>query len=212
MPVLSTADGEWRAISSNSGGVIASPAEAFAYLQRGFRQQLGAVMGGMRVLAESFGVGEVNQKVRCALSKLRLFEGSFLPVLRSALSTPFPLSCRDFSRGHDPPSRNDMLPLHQGYALYLDFRPQVEKWGEKGELKVSDILNLRRFLTHAKADPKEEEGKEETGGQRVKVEEDVKPDIGSASGPGDDVKPLGPEKDEFDALLDDDDGFDLVDV
>lgn len=35
-------DGEWRGITK---GAVAEPAAAFGYLQRGFRQQLGAVVG-----------------------------------------------------------------------------------------------------------------------------------------------------------------------
>lgn len=42
VPVLSTQNGEWRAISK---GHVADPSKAFAYMRGAFRQQLGAVIG-----------------------------------------------------------------------------------------------------------------------------------------------------------------------
>mgnify|MGYP006886189067 CR=1 FL=1 len=42
VPVLSTQNGEWRAISK---GHVADPSKAFAYVRNAFRQQLGAVIG-----------------------------------------------------------------------------------------------------------------------------------------------------------------------
>ncbi|GAA5919426.1 hypothetical protein JCM5296_004991 [Sporobolomyces johnsonii] len=175
VPVLSTQSGEWRAISK---GVVADPSKGFSYMQSAFRQQLGAVVGAMRLLANSFDPNELNEK---------------------------------------------------GYGLYLSFRPDVDGWGKKAELKMSTILDLRRFLTHpepaVKPEPviKVDEGKgvrtvkaEEEWGRVVKVEEgeDSEPAAKKAKADdGEDVKPSLPpgddEKDEFDALLDDDDGIDF---
>ncbi|GAA6000798.1 hypothetical protein JCM10207_004665 [Rhodosporidiobolus poonsookiae] len=122
VPVLSTQHGEWRAISK---GLVAEPAKAFAYIRGAFRQQLGAVIGAMRLLANSFSPAELNQK---------------------------------------------------GYGLYLEFRPDVEGWGKKGEVKMSSILNLRRFLTHADTPPLPSPGPEAKpdeadAGRVVKVEQ-----------------------------------------
>lgn len=52
-------DGAWRGLSSGS---IVSPSTAFSYLQRSLRQQLGAVIGALRLLAESFEPKELNEK------------------------------------------------------------------------------------------------------------------------------------------------------
>ncbi|GAA5844958.1 hypothetical protein JCM9279_000056 [Rhodotorula babjevae] len=186
VPVLSTQNGEWRAISK---GHVADPGKAFSYMRNAFRQQLGAVVGSMRLLADSFSPAELNTK---------------------------------------------------GYGLYLDFRPDVDGWGKKAELRMSTILDLRRFLTHApvddapepsgskeedeadraagarevkqeldgadglvqvKAEPEEDVGGVEPVSKRVKRDEDVKPSVGA------------PEEDEFDALLaEDDDLFAAVDL
>ena len=57
----------------------------------------------------------------------------------------------------------------KGYGLYLEFRPDSEGWGKKAEVKLTTILDLRRYLTH-KDDKK------------VKVEDDdIKPVIQSAT-------------------------------
>ncbi|GAA5908713.1 uncharacterized protein JCM6883_004148 [Sporobolomyces salmoneus] len=177
VPVLSTQNSGWRAVSQ---GAVAEPGKSFAYIQGAFRQQMGACIGAMRLLANSFEPNELNQK---------------------------------------------------GYGLYLEFRPESDGWGKKAEMKMSTILDLRRFLTHLDPSPapatkrddgeskvkvedsegnvesvKEEKSEgEEPEKKRVKVEEegkDVKPDV--------DSKAEDEEKDEFDALLEDDDGIDYA--
>ncbi|BGP37178.1 hypothetical protein JCM10450v2_001084 [Rhodotorula kratochvilovae] len=165
VPVLSTQTGEWRAISK---GQVADPAKAFAYVRGAFRQQLGAVVGAMRLLADSLSPKELNEK---------------------------------------------------GYGLYLDFRPAVDGWGKKAELKMSTILDLRRFLTHAEvqdapaaADEEEEDGAREVKQEKeegvVQVKAEPVDDAGLAEVPAKKVKReegVEEEKDEFDALLEEDD-------
>ncbi|KAL8279292.1 hypothetical protein RQP46_008329 [Phenoliferia psychrophenolica] len=56
IPVLTMQDGEWRGITK---GAVAEPAQAWSYLQRAFRQQLGAVVGALRLLADSFEADEL---------------------------------------------------------------------------------------------------------------------------------------------------------
>ncbi|GAA5826129.1 hypothetical protein JCM11251_007175 [Rhodosporidiobolus azoricus] len=177
VPVLSSQNGEWRAISK---GLVADPAKAFSYVRSAFRQQMGAVVGSLRLLAASFPREELNKK---------------------------------------------------GYGLYLEFRPEVEGWGKKGEVRMETILGLRRFLTHPDADQrvkgegegldggqvvedgvgvvKEEaatEGEEGVGPDRKKVkaeegfEEDAKPDLWRVK-----KDEAAVEVDEFDAL---DEGID----
>lgn len=36
----------------------------------------------------------------------------------------------------------------KGYGLYVGFRPDSEGWGKKAEMRLSNILELRRHLTH----------------------------------------------------------------
>jgi len=59
VPVISRQDEQWRGVVK---GEIVEPAKAFGYLQRSFRQQMGSVMGAMRLLAESFPPKELNDK------------------------------------------------------------------------------------------------------------------------------------------------------
>ncbi|GAA6054998.1 hypothetical protein JCM3770_000486 [Rhodotorula araucariae] len=182
VPVLSTQTGEWRAIAK---GQVADPAKAFAYMRGAFRQQLGAVIGAMRLLADSFSPKELNEK---------------------------------------------------GYGLYLDFRPEVDGWGKKAELKMSTILDLRRFLTHAgqetppaadsEGDSTREVKQDKDGEGVVQVkrepEDEADAALVGASPPVKKVKREedeavtpggGGAKDEFDALLDeDDDLFAAVDL
>jgi hypothetical protein len=36
----------------------------------------------------------------------------------------------------------------KGYGLYCTFRPPSEKWAEKSEFRLENVLSLRRYLTH----------------------------------------------------------------
>jgi hypothetical protein len=102
----------------------------------------------------------------------------------------------------------------QGYGLYIEFRPDVDGWGKKAELKCSSILDLRRFLTHHESGPSSDQNEFE--GREVEVE------VEGVEGPKEKkvrvnesrAEEVGDGKDEFDALLDDDDDgeFDLVDL
>ncbi|GAA6018883.1 hypothetical protein JCM11491_001711 [Sporobolomyces phaffii] len=174
VPVLSTQDSGWRGISQGS---VTEPSKAFAYIRSAFRQQMGAVVGAMRLLANSFEPNELNQK---------------------------------------------------GYGLYLDFRPDSDGWGKKAEMRLSTILDLRRFLTHNDPAPAPQI-KEEGADAKVKVEDSegnvaaVKEQDEDETAPDrkkvkledeareEDVKPnVEAERDEFDALLDEDDGIDYA--
>ncbi|GAA5983283.1 hypothetical protein JCM5350_005867 [Sporobolomyces pararoseus] len=184
VPVLSTQNSGWRAVSQ---GAVAEPSKSFAYIRSAFRQQMGSVIGAMRLLANSFEPNELNQK---------------------------------------------------GYGLYLEFRPESDGWGKNAEMKMSTILDLRRFLTHAEPSPspaiqednesvivkvedtdgnaettKAEEGNEgdvepEKKKVKLEVEEDVKPNLDVFEGVTKDSKETQEEKDEFDELLEEDDGID----
>ncbi|KAM0792783.1 hypothetical protein ACM66B_002552 [Microbotryomycetes sp. NB124-2] len=206
VPVMSTRTGEWRAMAH---GQTADPQQAFSYIQRNFRQQMGAVMGALRILATSFSPNELNEV---------------------------------------------------GYSLYCDFRPTVQQWGEKGEMKLVDVLGLQKTTTFEQDEFDQgtlgaEEGREvvqDTEGQGdserdglrvVKVEDgqggtttltnlavttefgsdeqDVKPDLTSTSNVAttshtSQQQQHTPElkRDEFDDLLDDgdDEAFAALDV
>lgn len=107
----------------------------------------------------------------------------------------------------------------RAFGMYYDFRPEVDGWGAKGEMKLSAILDLRRKLTEEGVDKMEEEGDGRVE-EAVKVEGedaegrkqgkldgwvDVKKE---GDGEGEDKKPVVKEdesEDEFDKLLEDDD-------
>ncbi|GAA5996867.1 uncharacterized protein JCM10292_006051 [Rhodotorula paludigena] len=148
VPVLSTQHGEWRAISK---GHVADPSKAFAYMRGAFRQQLGAVIGSMRLLADSFSPKELNDK---------------------------------------------------GYALYLDFRPEVDGWGKKGELRMSTILDLRRFLTHkSEPAPDGEAGEQAKADAETAADERVVKQEVQGGGGEEEVVRVKPEPDDEENLL-----------
>jgi len=91
IPLYQTAAGTWRALSS---ATPASPGAAYSYISRTLRQTAPAVVGAMRLLAESFA---------------------------------------------DPAELNGL-----GWALYADFRPEVDGWGKRGEVRCVTILSLRK--------------------------------------------------------------------
>jgi hypothetical protein len=129
-----TASGSWRAFTtedssgnSTPGGGGAAPGAAFGYITRALRQTAPAVLGAMRLLAESY---------------------------------------------DDPMELNRM-----GISLYVDFRPDVNGWGARGELKCETLLGLRKGL---KAGPEQSRGTigpgiTKTGGGPVVVKHEELP-------------------------------------
>ncbi len=101
IPLFRIASGSWRAFTTEDssgcntpGGGAASPRAAYSYITRALRQTAPAVLGAMRLLAESY---------------------------------------------DDPVELN-----RAGFALYADFRPDVNGWGKRGELKCETLLGLRK--------------------------------------------------------------------
>jgi hypothetical protein len=101
VPLYRTASGSWRAFTTEDssgnntpGGGGAPPGAAYSYITRALRQTAPAVLGAMRLLAESYS---------------------------------------------DPVELNRM-----GFALYADFRPDVDGWGKRGELRCETLLGLRK--------------------------------------------------------------------
>jgi hypothetical protein len=58
-PLYKTANDSWRALLSGSP---VSPATAFSYIQRSFRQTMPAVMGALYLLARSYSPADLNKK------------------------------------------------------------------------------------------------------------------------------------------------------
>ncbi|RDX55584.1 hypothetical protein OH76DRAFT_751615 [Lentinus brumalis] len=117
----------------------------------------------------------------------------------------------------------------KGFSLYADFRPETDGWGQRGEVHCSKILSLRKA-------PREDEGEGE-GPQMdrtasiadrpvagiVKMEDlasaDEKQRADEAQGQEQEPHPAAkkpkieaPERDEFDAALDDEPFFDEFDL
>ncbi|KAH8105877.1 hypothetical protein BXZ70DRAFT_917193 [Cristinia sonorae] len=94
----------------------------------------------------------------------------------------------------------------KGYSMYLEFRPNVDGWGKKGEVKCSTILALR-------GENKREGEEDHIANNVVKVEaEDVKVDedkIAVRSAP---MKTRGMTLEEYEAALDAEDDFDDLDL
>ncbi|KAI0723273.1 hypothetical protein C8Q76DRAFT_722285 [Earliella scabrosa] len=105
-----------------------------------------------------------------------------------------------------------------GFALYADFRPEADGWGQRGEVRCSTILSLRKAVTGGDlaGDAGTSSVEAPSVGGIVKVETGDEPDA-RASEPGDQEPPSkklkqgSPERDEFDAALDDDLFFDEFD-
>lgn len=101
----------------------------------------------------------------------------------------------------------------KGFALYAEFRPQSEGWGQQGDVRCSTILGLRKAC---------EEGSDEAGTgagdahNLVKVESTEDPE-GLVGRPQEEPTPKkpkqeAPEQDEYDAALDDDALFNDFDL
>ncbi|BGO88802.1 hypothetical protein NBRC10512_006942 [Rhodotorula toruloides] len=185
VPVLSTQTGEWRAISK---GHVADPSKAFAYMRGAFRQQLGAVVGAMRLLAASFSPKELNEK------------GYHLYL--------------DFRPESDGWGKKADLRM----SSILDLRRHLTHGGPAKEEEVEDdgAREVKReeegedgAIGQVKVEPDEEGAPTAKRVKREEGEEEVKPEVAGFDGA---KEPAG-EKDEFDELLDqDDDLFAAVDV
>ncbi|BGP22100.1 hypothetical protein Rt10032_c18g5944 [Rhodotorula toruloides] len=184
VPVLSTQTGEWRAISK---GHVADPGKAFAYMRGAFRQQLGAVVGAMRLLAASFSPRELNEK------------GYHLYL--------------DFRPESDGWGKKADLRM----SSILDLRRHLTHGvaAKEEEAKDDGVREVKReeegedgAIEQVKVEP-DEDGAPHAKRSKREEEEDVKPDVARL----DEAKePVG-ERDEFDELLDrDDDLFAAVDV
>jgi hypothetical protein len=102
---------------------------------------------------------------------------------------------------------------NKGFGLYAEFRPDVDGWGKRGEVRCEQILSLRK---------KDRSTAAETAvkGEVVKLE--VNHDSRAAEGPGgiQSSTSEGPEQkkartmtlEEYEAALDQDDTFDDVDL
>jgi hypothetical protein len=52
-------------------------------------------------------------------------------------------------------SYSDPMELNRvGFALYADFRPEVTRWGERGELRCEALLALRKKKKEGPGDPR----------------------------------------------------------
>jgi hypothetical protein len=109
IPLFRIASGSWRAFTTEDdngcntpGGGGAAPRSAHGYITRALRQTAPAVLGAMRLLAESY---------------------------------------------DDPVELNRV-----GFGLYADFRPDVNGWGKRGELRCETLLGLRK--KGSKGEPK----------------------------------------------------------
>ncbi|KIJ70041.1 hypothetical protein HYDPIDRAFT_171956 [Hydnomerulius pinastri MD-312] len=91
----------------------------------------------------------------------------------------------------------------QGFALYADFRPAVDGWGKRGEVRFERILGLRKKGG-------EDEEVEARSGSVVKVEDDQNTGEHTDKAPSKKLKTLTLE--EYEATLDEDFALDDADL
>ncbi|EJF61207.1 hypothetical protein BD309DRAFT_1072100 [Dichomitus squalens] len=103
----------------------------------------------------------------------------------------------------------------KGFSLYADFRPQSEGWGQRGEVRCSTILALRKARRESEAsdDPTRTEAPSVDSIVKVEPQEDP----GPAQAPSEEPAAKKPKRetsapDEFDAALDDDALFEDFDL
>jgi len=165
VPLYQMQSEKWRALSNNSP---AQPGTAFSYISRAFRQTTSHVIGALRLLANSYGPQELNEK---------------------------------------------------GFGLYAEFRPSVEGWGGRGELRCDKILALRRKATPGEikpgAMPIDGEGQSSTPVLRVENAHETgvdRADNFAEQEEPDRKKLRGLSLEEYEAALDQDTTFDEVDL
>lgn len=110
--------------------------------------------------------------------------------------------------------------LHaKGFSLYAEFRPHADGWGQRGEVRCSTILSLRKAHTGGKGagNPVPSELETPLVNSVVKVftgDDSETRDRDSAGEEAPTKKPKrgSPERDEFDKVLDDEFLFDDFDL
>ena len=104
----------------------------------------------------------------------------------------------------------------KGFALYAEFRPASEGWGQRGEVRCSAILGLRK--PHDEEDPTPAKATPSNVDQLVKIEPPEETGVlgedtsRSEDSSGKKLKLEPPTRDEYDAALDDDALFDEFDL
>ncbi|KAH9899901.1 hypothetical protein C8Q73DRAFT_638258 [Cubamyces lactineus] len=115
---------------------------------------------------------------------------------------------RLLAASYSPSELND-----KGFSLYAEFRPASEGWGQKGEVRCSAILELRK--------PQDENGStpaKETSTNADQLVKNESPDVlgedtsRSEDPPSKKLKLESPSRDEYDAALDDDALFNEFDL
>lgn len=164
IPLFRIASGSWRAFTtedsngnSTPGGGGAAPRAAHSYITRALRQTAPAVLGAMRLLAESY---------------------------------------------DDPAELNRV-----GFSLYADFRPDVNGWGKRGELKCETLLALQKKGPKGEPGQSRENSRVETAGNsdHAAVKHEVPYEEPAHSEPDDALRgaPVGDESEmEPNTLLD----------
>ncbi|SCV72642.1 BQ2448_4179 [Microbotryum intermedium] len=170
VPVLSTATGEWRAITK---GVVADPQKAYAYVQRAFRQQMGAIVGGfifqgaMRLLADSYEPTELNNKGYSLYIEFRPEVKEWGEKAELFCTTLLDL-------------RSEVVG-HGRASVTEEFAPKAEEGGLR-QIKVEAADGTTSNLESA-----------------IETEEEVKPDVMAASAEkGDEFDKLLDEEDDVD--------------
>lgn len=107
----------------------------------------------------------------------------------------------------------------KGFSLYAEFRPHADGWGQRGEVRCSTILSLRKAHTGGKGagNPVPSDLETPLVNSVVKVftgDESETRDRDSAGEEAPTKKPKrgSPERDEFDKVLDDEFLFDDFDL
>lgn len=161
-----TQSGHWRGLANNNP---AQPSTAFSYISRALRQTTSHIIGALRLLANSYGPQELNEK---------------------------------------------------GFGLYAEFRPVVEGWGGRGELRCDKILGLRRKTLPGEIKQEDESLQIHKGGDKDARGDENKPFVKVENANSSHVrgeepdrkKPRGLSLEEYEAALDQDTTFDGIDL
>ncbi|KAG2757343.1 hypothetical protein P692DRAFT_20948436 [Suillus brevipes Sb2] len=124
-------------------------------------------------------------------------------------TTPFVIGAlRLLADSFPPPELNS-----KGFGLYAEFRPDVDGWGKRGEVRCEQILSLRKKdrSTIAETAMKDEVVKLDVNHNSRAAEGPVGTQSGTSEGP-EHKKARTMTLEEYEAALDQDDTFDDVDL
>lgn len=194
------------------------PSSGFSYLARSFRQTLPFIIGALRLLADSYADSYLPSTDNTTADTQSLPNGGGSHSVDEVMTAGREERVTEVTAAKEEAARTrGAAELNaQGFGLYADFRPVVDGWGKRAEVRCERILSLRKAKkTSPESPPQRRSGGEvrgeEHGSNAGKVSVQGAADGNSIGNGEGDARPSKKVKhmtvEEYEATLDEDAAF-----